>query len=155
MKKILIATVLAIGLATAGSYAYSQGNENGSGYGMMSGGGYGMMSGGGYGMMGGGYGGYGMGPGMMYSYGDNGGGYNHRGATGFGQNGWSSEQYQKFMNDTVDLRKEMNNKRFEYQEALRNPKTTRQQLSKMEKEMIDLRDKINDMAPQTQPADQN
>ncbi len=36
---------------------------------------------------------------------------------------------------------------FKYMETLRNPKTTRQQLSKMEKEMIDLRGKIYDILP--------
>ena len=139
MKKILIATVLAIGLTTAGGYAYAHGNGGGSEYG-------------GHGMMGGGYG---MGPGMMDDYGDNDGGYDHPGAVGFGRNGWTREQNQKFLDDTVELRKEMHDKRFEYREALRNPKTTRQQLSKMEKEMIDLRDKIYDKAPQNQKAEQN
>ncbi len=148
MKKIVVATVLAIGLMTAGGYAHAQGNGDGSGYG-----GHGrMMGGGGYGMMGGGYG---MGPGMMDDYGDNDGGCNHPGAVGFGRNGWTSEQNQKFLDDTVALRKEMQDKRFDYREALRNPKTTRQQLSKIEKEMIDLRDKIYDKAPQNQEATQN
>ena len=146
MKRILIATVLAIGLTTAGGYVYAHGNGYGSEYdgGMMDGGGYGMMDDD-----------YGMGPGMMRDYRHNEDGYNHPGAAGFGRNGWTSEQNQKFLDDTVELRKEMHNKRFEYREALRNPKTTRQQLSKIEKEMIDLRDKIYDKAPQNQEAQQN
>jgi hypothetical protein len=148
MNRILIATVLAIGLTIAGGYAFAYGNGGGSrsgGQGM-------MMGGGGYGMM---DRGYGMGQGMMDDYGDNDGGCNYQGAAGFGRNAWTSEQYQKFLDDTVELRKEMHDKRFEYREALRNPKTTRPQLSKMEKEMIDLRDKIYDKAPQNQEVKQN
>ena len=133
MKKILIATVLAVGLASAG-FVYAHGGSYGGGYDMMGGSGYGMMGGGGYG----------MGPGMMY--GD--GGYGCPGAAGYGQNGWNSENNQKFLADTVQLRKEMNDKRFEYQEALRNPKTTREQLSTLEKGMIDLRTKLADKADQ-------
>jgi hypothetical protein len=148
MKKILIATVLTIGLATAGGYAYSHGNRGGSGYG-----GHGMMmGGGGYGMM---DGSCGKGPGMTNDYGDNDDVNNHPGTTGFRRNGWTSEQNQKFLSDTVELRKEMYDKRFEYREALRNPETTRPQLSKMEKEMIDLRDKIYDKAPQNLDTTQN
>ena len=127
MKKIFIATVLAVVLASAG-FVYAYGGGCG-------GGGRGMMGGGGYGMMGGGYGG---------NYGCNG----CPGAAGFGQNGWNSENQQKFLSDTVQLRKDMNDKRFEYQEALRNPKTTREQLSTLEKGMIDLRTKLDEKADQ-------
>jgi hypothetical protein len=127
MKKIFIATILAVGLASAG-FVYAHG------------GGYGMMGGGGYGM---------MGPGMMYGHGDNDGDYGCPGAAGFGRNDWNSESQQKFLTDTVQLRKEMNDKRFEYQEALRNPKTTREQISTLEKEMIDLRTKLADKADQS------
>lgn len=98
--------------------------------------------------------GYGMGPGMMEDYGFNNGEHHYPGAAGFGRNGWTSEQNQKFQDDTVELRKEMHHKRFEYMEAVRNPKSTRQQLSMMEKQMIDLRDKIYDKAPQIQKAEQ-
>ena len=127
MKRILIATVLAVGLASAG-FVYAHG------------GGYGMMDGG-YDMMGDGHVMMGDGHGMM--------------GDGRGNNSWSNEERQKFLNDTAELRREMNNKRFDYNEARRNPKTTRQQLSKMEKEMIDLRDKIYDKAPQSHSAEQN
>ncbi len=140
MKKMIIATVLAVGLATAG-LVYAQG-----GYG----GGYGM--GPGYGWMGPGMGGHGygwMGRGMRgYNggYGCPGYGYGWGGA----QNSWNSQQYQKFLEDTVLLRKQMNDKRFEYREALRNPNTTSEQLAKIEKEMIDLRTKISQKAGQIQ-----
>lgn len=149
MKKIILASVLALGLATAG-LVYAHGGGNGYG------GGYNMMGGGGYGMMGGGYGG--MGPGMMGGYGWNGGYNSGPDADGFGpngqQNGWNSENNQKFLDDTVQLRREMNDKRFEYHEAMRNPKTTRAQLAVLEKAMIDLRYKIAEKADQFRQAPQ-
>jgi hypothetical protein len=133
MKKILVATVLAVGLASAGFvYAHS------GGYGMM-GGGHGMMGGGGYET---------MGPEMMGGAGGYDGEYGCPGAAGFGQNGWSSEKQQKFLTDTVQLRKEINDKRFEYREAQRNPQTTRDQIAALEKGMIDLRTKLSDKADQ-------
>jgi hypothetical protein len=127
MKKMLISTVLIAGLATAG-IVYAHG-----GYGMH---GYGMME---SGM---------MGSGMMSDYGGNDGDYHCPGAAGYGPNDMNSERNQKFLNGTVELRKQMNDKRFEYQEALRNPSTTREQLASVEKEMIDLRTKIYDKTDQ-------
>ena len=98
------------------------------GPGMMGQGGYGMGSG----MMGGyGRGGYGMGPGMM------GPGY-------YGQ----SEACQKFLDENAGLRKELNTKRFEYFEAVRNPKTTAESAAKVEKELRDLQEKLYSKAPQ-------
>lgn len=140
MKKIIIASVLIVGLAAG--VAYSHGNGR-AGYGNhMMGSGYGMM-GGGNGMMGGGYGMMGGGNGMM---GGNGVGGNYNdcpGVTSSGQGGWNSETQQKFLDETVDLRKEMNDKRFAYMEAQRNPNTSREQLAELEKEMIDLRTKLS------------
>jgi hypothetical protein len=127
------------------------------GYGMgpgMMGGGYGMgpgMMGGGYGMgpgmMGGGYGmgpgmmggGYGMGPGMM------GGGY----GMGPGMMGYygQSPECQKFYDDTAQLRKELHDKRFEYFETVRNPKTTMETVTNLQKEMRELQEKIYSKAP--------
>ena len=146
MKKIILASVLAIGIATAGlSYAHGGGYGYGDSNDMMDGrGGCGMMGddygGMGSGMMGGGHGG--MGSGMMGGH----RGYNN-GPNG-SQNGWNSENYQKFLNDTVQLRKEMHDKRFDYQEARRDPKTTRVQLAEFEKAVIDLRYKIAEKADQ-------
>ena len=137
MKKTIIAAVLALGLATSG-LVYAHGGGYGGGYGMM---------GPGYGMMGGGYG---MGPGMM-GYGGNGNGYacpGYGNGWNSGQNGWNSQTNQKFLDDTVKLRKELNDKRFEYQEAVRNPNTSREQLAKIEKDIIDLRTQIWDKAQQ-------
>jgi hypothetical protein len=128
----------------------------GGGYGMMGpgmmGGGYGMgrgMMGGGYGMgpgmMGGGYGmgpgmmggGYGMGPGMM------GGGYGM--GPGYSQ---QNEACQKFFDDTAAMRKDLNTKRYEYFETIRNPKTTPETVAKLEKELRELQEKIYAKAPQ-------
>ena len=90
-----------------------------------------LGKGGGYGMMGGGYGGYHMGPGMM------GPGY-------YGQ----SEACQNFMNDTSEQRKELMNKRYDYFEAIRNPKTTPETAAQLEKEMREAQEKIYSKAPQ-------
>jgi cytochrome c553 len=89
--------------------------------------GYGM----GYGMMGGGMmhqgmmGGYGMGQGMMgpgkYDY---------------------SEECQKFFDDTVKERKELYNKRYEYSEAFRDPKTSPEDIAKLEKEIRGLQEEL-------------
>jgi hypothetical protein len=96
-------------------------------------GGYGM----GPGMMGG-YGGYGMGPGMMGGY----GGY------GTGPGYAQSEECQKFLDETAGMRKELYNKRFEYSEALRSPKTTTETVANLEKEIRELQDNIYKKAPQ-------
>ncbi len=81
----------------------------------------GMM---GSGMMGGGM----MGGGMM-------GGYHQ------------SEECQKFLDETAGLRRELYNKRFEYSEAYRNPKTTAETLVQLEREIYDLQKKIYAKAP--------
>ncbi len=182
MKKVLVAALLILGLATGSAYAHGgYGGGYGDGYGcgnwmggyghgypmmgpdMMGYGGYGrgypMMGPGmmgygdyghGYGMMGPGmmgYGGYGhgygmMGPGMM-GYGEN---YHSRGYGWNAPQGVSSEKEQKFLNDTVQLRKQLNDKRFDYFEARRNPDTTRDQLIAIEKQIQDLQDKISEKA---------
>jgi hypothetical protein len=99
------------------------------GYGM----GPGMM---GQGMMGRGMmGGRGMGPGMMGPD-----------MIGRGYQSQSSE-CQKFYDDTAGLRKELHNKRFEYFEAARNPKTTGDTLAKIEKEVRELQEKIYAKGP--------
>lgn len=88
----------------------------------------GMM--GGYGMGQGMMGSYGMGPGMM------GPGY-------YNQN----EECQKFLDETAGLRKELSNKRFEYREALRNPKITQETETKLRKEINELQEEISKKAP--------
>jgi hypothetical protein len=106
--------------------------RRGRGYGMM-GGGYGIgpgMTGGDYGMGPGMMGGYGMGPGMM------GPGYYNQ-----------SEECQKFLDESASLRKELHDKRFEYTEALRNPKTTLETDAKLRKEIDELQQEIYKKTP--------
>ena len=138
MKKAIIGSILV--LAVAAGFAYAHGN----GWGHMRGGGGHMMgyNGGGH-MMG--NGGYGMmGPGMM-----NYGGYgNCPGAAYFGKDGWNSEGHQKYLEDTAGLRKELNDKRFDYFEALRNPNADKEKLASLEKEMLDIERQLQDKALQ-------
>lgn len=97
----------------------------------------------------GGYG-HGMGPGMMRQGMMGGRGMGH-GMMGPGMMGRGyqsqSPECQKFFDDTAGLRKELNNKRFEYFEAVRNPKTTGEALAKIEKEVRDLQEKIYAKGP--------
>ncbi|GAB4548211.1 MAG: hypothetical protein Fur0020_16060 [Thermodesulfovibrionia bacterium] len=53
----------------------------------------------------------------------------------------------KFLDETVDLRRELNAKRFDYLEALRNPNTPPEKIERLEKEIQELEDKIEDKAP--------
>lgn len=54
---------------------------------------------------------------------------------------------QKFLDETAGLRKELHTKKFEYFEAIRNPKTEPATISKLEKEIRELKDKIRASAP--------
>ena len=90
--------------------------------------GYGMMSGG-YGM---GPGRYGMGSSMMQ------GGYGMMGRGPYG----TSEECQNFFDETAKQRKELYNKRFEYSEAFRNPKTQPEKIEKLEKDIRGLQEEI-------------
>ncbi|MDA8240992.1 MAG: c-type cytochrome [Nitrospiraceae bacterium] len=118
---------------------FGEGPAAQGGYGM----GPGMMRG--YGMMRGMMGGYGMGPGMMRGYGM---GRGMMGGYGMGPGYYTySPECQKFYNETAALRRELNNKRFEYFEAIRNPKTTGDVAEKIEKEIRDLEEKIYARAP--------
>jgi len=54
----------------------------------------------------------------------------------------------KFLDETRDLRKSLHDKRFEYAEAVRNPETTQEYLTQLEKEMTDLREQISGKLPQ-------
>ena len=176
MKRIILITILTIGLtATYGFAQMGQGMMD-SGKGMM-GSGQGMMGGqsqqqtgeasdgSGYypcqQMMGGGMMGQGhMGGGMM-GQGHMGGGMMGRGHMGGGMMGGYGyrgddpeafkkyqDEYQKYMNDTKDLRKTLHNRMFEYKEALRDPATTRKSLLKLEKEMMDLKWELYEKAPE-------
>jgi hypothetical protein len=101
------------------------------------------MMGGCPGMMGGGMMGRGMmGRGMMGS-GMMGGGM--MGPGYYGQ----SEECQKFLDETTGLRKELFNKRYEYFEAYRNPKTSPETITKLEKEIRELQGKMHAKGPRT------
>jgi hypothetical protein len=89
----------------------------------------------------GGYDGYGMGPGMMGGYGYGGYGPGYGPGRGYGSRP-QSETCHNFMNETQGLRKDLMAKRFEYSEAMREPKTSRETLSTLEKQMDELQDKI-------------
>ncbi len=168
------AAVYAQGPGMMGGYGMGPGMMGpgyGGGYGMGPGmmGGYGGGYGMGPGMMGPGWGGgYGMGPGMMGGYGNGygrgpgmmgpgwGGGYGMGpgmmgpgwgGRQGYGQGYGQSEECQKYFDETAGMRKELNNKRFDYYEALRNPKTKPEEVTKLEKEIWELQQKIYSKAP--------
>ncbi len=131
MKAVALASMLALGLFAGTAVAQPAASQQ---MGDMTEGG--MMNGG---MMGGGM----MGGGMMEG----------RSTWGMGCNGMmggammsqmSPGQQQEFMNQTVDLRKKMMEKRFVYMEAMRNPETSPQDLAKIEKEMLQLRTEMMD-----------
>ncbi len=100
-----------------------------------------MAPGYGGGMMG--RGGQMMGQGMMGDCGMIGKGYGgHR--KGMEMMFETDEEYQKHLNDTADIRKEINNKEFDYREALRDPNTSREALIRLKKEMLELKVKMYD-----------
>ena len=144
MKKLMVGCVLVMSFFILSGIAYAQGPGYGPG---MMGGGWG----GSYCPYCGAYqgprGGYGMGPGMMGGYGGWGPGYGvgpgmmHGGGRGYGQ-GAPSVGCQKFLDDTAGLRKDLHNKRYEYFEALRNPKANPEDIAKQEKDIRDLQEKI-------------
>lgn len=119
MKKILFISAAVFSALLICPYAFAQ---MGGGYGM------GPGMGGGYGMGPGMGGGFGMGPGMM--------GYN-----------FQNPECQKFLDDTFKLRKELHDKRFDYFETIRNPKTTGETASKLMSEMRELQENIFAKAP--------
>jgi hypothetical protein len=124
-----------MGPGMMGGYGYGMGHGMMGGCGM----GPGMMGGYGYGMghgMRGGYG-YGMGPGMMGGYG-----------MGYGMMGGCihDEERQKFLDETVDLRRELHNKKFDYFEALRKSDTKPEAISKLKEEIRELQKKIYEKA---------
>jgi len=138
MRKLVIALAV-VGILAIGAAAFAYGPGWWGGGSMMGRGmGYGMMGGSmGPGMMGYGMMGYGMGPGMM------GGGY------GPGRSYATNAYDRKFLDETKNLRKQLNGKRFEYFEALRNPKTTPDTIAKLEKEITELQKNIYAKASKT------
>jgi len=140
MKKIVIASIMAIGLFAGPAFTQTSDTKqpqqqmggNMMGGGMMGGN---MMDMHGQGMMGGGM----MGGGMMGHW-DEMGCNSMMGGTMM--NNMTPSQQQAFMNQTTELRKEMVGLRFAYQEAMRNPNTSPKDLAKIEKQMLELRTKM-------------
>ncbi|MEJ2314840.1 MAG: hypothetical protein P8Y85_08765 [Nitrospirota bacterium] len=96
------------------------------GYGM----GPGMMGGwGGYGM-GPGMGGYGMGPGMMGGWG------------GYGMGPGYGPMNQKFLDETKDMRRELNTKMFDYMEEIRKPQPDQKKLDSLRGDIWNLNKQI-------------
>ena len=125
MKKLLVGISL-VSILAFGTLAFAQGMGRwGSGH--MTG-----SNNGGH-MMGSGYGGH-M-DGTVYG--------GHMG----GSTGQRYEEDQKFLDETVDIRKELHEKRFEYAEVARDPNTTMVTIRALEKEIYELESKINEKAP--------
>lgn len=133
--KTLIVVLSAALLLTVGVMAYAHG-PGAAGWG-----GAHMMGAYGESMMGQGYGGHMMGPYNGYMMGT---GYTGHMMNGQGQ---LSGTDTKFLNDTVDLRKQLHEKKFDFFEANRNPKTDPAELTQLEKEITDLQTKIAEKAP--------
>lgn len=157
MKKtfILLAVVMLVGL---GTYAFAHGPGSGGGYGPGMGGGhmgYGPGPGAGYGCSGGAYkGGHmgsGYGGGMMGGMmgGGHMGGYGGHMGPGYGDgDGYrESKAEKKYLDETAGLRREFNEKRFEYDEAVRNG--DKDKAEKLAKELDEINDKIYSKAPKT------
>jgi uncharacterized protein (UPF0335 family) len=76
----------------------------------------------------------------------------HMMGSGFGRHmmGWSGYGYdKKFLDETADLRKKLNDKQFEYYEALRNPDTKEKEIARLEQEIQDIQESISKKAPRT------
>ncbi len=73
-----------------------------------------------------------------------GGGHMMGGMMGQGMMFDSEEEYMKHLDDTADLRRQMHNKQFDLTEALRDPKTDKDTILKIKKEMMELKVKMLD-----------
>ena len=91
---------------------------------------------------------YAQGSGWGGNYGHPGYGY-HTMGTGYGghMRGWTGGYDQNFLNETADTRRELNNKQFEYSEAIRNPNTKPETITKLETEITELQNKLYAKAP--------
>ena len=129
MKKVIIGSILIVSLAAG--FAFAHGNGYSSRGNHMGSGGYGMM---GQGMMGNYHG--------KGSWGNN----DCPGASLSNQGGWNSDEHQRFLDETAGLRKQMNEKMFEFNEERRSPDANSDQLAKLKKELIDIRSMIQKKA---------
>jgi len=58
-----------------------------------------------------------------------------------------SKECQKFLDETVEERKELNDKRFAYHEAIRDPESTADEVTKLENDIKELQGKISEKRP--------
>ena len=122
--------------------------------------GYGYGGGYGYGRQGGPYQGggpgdsrgyYKSGPGMMMGQGMTQFGMGPGMIRGIGVMGYiPSETFQKFFDETQNMRKELNGLMFDYAELLRKPKQDPADRIKLESQIMALRQKVYDKAPRYQ-----
>lgn len=87
---------------------------------------------------------------VVFAHGPGGWGDGHMMGPGYGRHMMDVDDFgdsQEFLNKTAELRKELHDKKFQYFEALRNPKTTVETLTKLKKEIRELREKITEKAP--------
>ncbi len=84
-----------------------------------------------------------MGPGMMRGM------MGHMGMMGPGmmKGHWSKPEIKKFLDETKDIRKELHMIKFEYMEALRNPDTPKETLTKLRKDMKKLMIQLFEKTP--------
>ena len=57
---------------------------------------------------------------------------------------YDADRYEKYMDDTVEMRRALNNMQFDYSEALRNRDVKHDDLIKMETEVLELQMKIKE-----------
>ena len=88
---------------------------------------------------------------MAYAHSPGGWGGNMMGQGGhmMGQGGQAYGYDSKFLNETVDFRKELHNKKFEYFEAIRNQETTPETIAKLEKDIYKLQNELYEKSPRT------
>lgn len=58
-----------------------------------------------------------------------------------------SQACQDFLDQTVEMRKEVNDKRFAYHEAIRDPESTTDNVTKLENDLKELQDKVSSKRP--------
>ncbi len=120
--KTILAIIAAVSLIAVGTMAFAHGTGKWGG---------GRMGGYGNHMMGSGYGGHMMGP-----------GYGRGGGPGL-------KADQEFLDKTVEMRKALHSKKFEYREAVRDPETTNKELTRIEKEIFDIQTNIREIGPRS------
>ena len=133
MKKIIFASILALAVTAGVAHGYGNGWNGGPGCGKAAMG-QSMMQ---------------RGPGMMA---ENGRGCSGCPGKGGAMRTMEKEQRTEFLNATSELRKAMHMKKFEFKEASRNSAISPSELAQLEKEIIDLRVKIQEKAEEIQQA---